>query len=234
MLLDGADHGLAISGLGPLLFRAVPIAGASKAGQNYSQLGILVPDGIADFSGRSISSGTSFDVTDTLFVQIIEDPVGSQEIETSDIALVALTETTFLFNNIDLTDTLNVSLSETVDLQTSGVLDLTPSDTISVTLTESVVVDVEIAVTDTCSVTATEDAGTVDVLGETFDVTDTCSVSLSESAVLNVFTGVVDITGSDVLSVSVSESSAVVRFTPSDISKIAISMKAPRIILRMK
>jgi hypothetical protein len=228
MLLDAADYGLSPGGIGPLASRLVPISGASKAGQNYSELGPLVPDLPATFAGRTASTLVALTVSDTASISATEGPIDTQEIESADTARLSVSESTQLFNFLSAADTANLSLSETISLVITGVTAKTGSDTASLSLTESVAIAVTVDVTDTASLTLTE-SSSVAVSTEQVTVSDTASLTLDEAVSLNVFSGVNAISAVDGAALALVETANVLEVRR--IKRIALSISRPYIEL---
>lgn len=156
----------------------------------------------------------NLDVSDTLSVQWLEEPVDENQIVSSDNLRVSLTEVSSLLNHIQVVDAVSVQLSETISLLQSAVTLKTASDTLSVTLTETSAVNVTLAVTDTVSVSVS-DTSSLLTPTEAIVVTDTLSVSVTEAApLLGVFTGILDVTASDILVVSASENAIRADYVP--------------------
>jgi hypothetical protein len=232
VFLDELSAGLTPGGIGPLLNRfAVPHVGNDKSGQDYSELGILIPDGIADLSGRTASSTQAIGGTDTLSVTLEEAVIDYNEIATYDTVRISLAESVALFNNIAVTDAINVSLSETLSLQQSSVALKTATDTVSVSVSDAAVLNVSLAVTDTVSVSLTDTAAVV-VTSEVLTASDTLSVSLEDEALLNIFAGVVNLNATDVCAVTLGGESAAVS-QMGRVSRISLSIAAPRIHLEI-
>lgn len=228
MLLDAADYGLCPGGIGPLASRLVPITGASKAGQDYSELGPLGLDLPATFT-RSSAATLNFDVSDTLLVQWNEDPVNEQFVTVADTVRVTLTDIAALHNRIDSVDTLSIGLSETVALVQSGVTLKTASDTASVTLTESVALSVTLDVSDTCSVTFSGETATVATPVEAITVNDTLSVSVDDASLIEVFTGVLTLAVADDVRVSVVDTAVRQDIVEVTVSRITFRLRQSRI-----
>jgi hypothetical protein len=147
------------------------------------------------------------DVTDTLSVQWLEEPVDEQGVDVNDTLRVSLGEVGTLHNRIDAVDQLSVSLSETLSLLQTGVTLKTASDTASVTFSaETVTLHISLDVTDTASVTFSDEIATVDTLVEVITASDTLSVTLDEpTPLLEVFTGVLTLAVADELRVLVAD-----------------------------
>jgi len=166
------------------------------------------------YAAATAVSTFALDVSDTLAVQWLEEPVDSNEIISGETLRVGLAEVSALFNFVQASDTVQVQLSETISLLQSGVTLKTASDTLSVTLTETSSVGVSLAVSDTASVSVADTSGLV-TPSVSVDVTDTLSVSLTEGTpLLGVFSGVLDITASDILVVSTVESGISNNYVP--------------------
>jgi hypothetical protein len=197
VFLTDADYGLSPGGLGPLLSR-IPggITGASKAGQDYSELGVFGLDDIADFSGRAVASLVELEVTDTVYLSASEEPIGSNEIATTDTARLSSTETSALFNNIAATDTARLSVSDTVSLLLSNVTLKTASDTASLSATDTASIDATVTATDTASLSSSE-VSAVAVTTEQKEATDTATLTVTEEQFLTIFSGVVEISATD-------------------------------------
>lgn len=236
MFLDtDTEYGLStLGGPGPLSQKfASPVSGASKAGQDYSELGPLGPDVPASFAGRSAVSLLEIAVSDTASLSATEDPTDGQEITTApDVAAISVTESVQLFNNIAVTDAATLAVSDTVGIEQSGTPEVTPTDTASLSVTESVSLDVSLDVTDDADITATEDEpATVDVSTDTLTASDDASLTLSEFAVLDVFVGALEFNVEDTATLTVSETSAVA--VVEGIARINFAMRAPSIRFRM-
>lgn len=165
---------------------------------------------------------------DTWSIQFNEDPVDSNQIITQDTYRVSLAELSQLFNSVLTTDTYSVSISETIGLIQLGVVPITTTDTWSVSGTESSVVSVSLATTDTWSVSST-DTSVLSTPALVVATSDTYSVSATESAILGIFTGVLQITVTDIYAFSAAESSNLVQITPSRPMRIRIQPLTARI-----
>lgn len=183
-----------------------------------------------DFT-KVVSSTAALAVSDTASLSATEDPVDSNEIATTDTARLGVTDAAALFNFLASTDTATLLAFETISLAQSGVTLKTASDTTSLSASEAVTLNVSIDVTDTASLSVT-DSSAVDVSVEEKSATDTASLTLSDEAVLlNIFTGVNEITVSDAANLRVSETASVIEVRR--IKRIALSITRPYIELEI-
>lgn len=248
MFIDAADYGLSGNGgLGPLVSRvvqislavsdtlatalsesAVVIISASKAGQNYSELGLLIPDGVANFTGRSATALLSLSVSDTLNVAWTEDPVSEQFLTVTDNVRISLGEIQTLSNRIDAVDQLRVSISEAMQLLQVAATLKTANDTVSVSLAESVTLYIELAVSDTLA-TALGESAVVATPLEVKTASDTLSVSLTEESLLGVFTGFLTLSVSDSLLLNVTDSAVRQDIIVVNLERISFQLRKARI-----
>jgi hypothetical protein len=231
VFLDELSAGLTPAGLGPLLNRfAVPHVGNDKSGQDYSELGVLIPDGIADFSGRTESDSSIVAASDTAYISVTEEPIEEQDIAAYDTARLSVTDTAALFNFLAVTDTARISISETVALVSGTVVTKTASDTASISVTDTSALSVSVSATDTASISVGDVSDLVTAL-EQKSATDTASLTTEEDTLLGIFTGLLEITGSDIASLTLSESASVLEVRR--IRRIALAISAPRITLEI-
>jgi hypothetical protein len=180
-------------------------------------------------AGVTAVSVFALEVSDTLSVQWLEEPVDENTITSGDTLRVTLSEVASLRNNIAAFDTLSVSITENIALIQSGVTLKTASDTVSVTLTETTAISVTVEVTDTASVTFSGETATLTTPVEVVVASDTLSVSVDEAALLQVFTGINPLSVSDSAFVSLLESATIVARTPVDPYRIRIIPRMARI-----
>lgn len=182
---------------------------------------------------KTAATSVDVDVTDTASITATESPVDSQEITTNDVIRLGVTESTQLFNFISVTESFVPGLSETVSLIISGVTDRPVTDTASLTLSESVALGISIDVTDTASLQLTGEAGTVVTSSELVTVTDTASLSVSEEQILNIFTGVVDISVNDTASLALAVESAAA-IEARRIDRIGLQFATPGLSIQLR
>lgn len=184
-----------------------------------------------DFSGKVEITLAAVSATDTIYLQVTEDPVDEQEIATQDNARLAVSDTAALFNNIANTDTASITLSETVSLLVSGVVTKTASDTASIAIAEAASINVTVDATDTASITLSDEDSDVVVSVEQKSASDTASISIDEEHLLNIFTGVNVVNASDTCSLTLGES--VTATEVRRIRRVALDIHVPRIELEI-
>ncbi len=229
-----ADYGIGPgSSPGVLVDRyEVPHTGASKAGQDYSELGVWDNPGVAGpFTGRTASSTATKDVSDTASLSATESPIDTNEIVTYDSANLTATELAGLLDHYGVTDLASLTLNESIALNITGVLNIPITDTASLTLTESTALGITIDVTDGASLTLTESA-TVAVATEVLDVTDDAALAANDFATLDVFSGGAAFTVSDTVLLQDTESAGVVPIIDTVVENIKFQARVPSIRFR--
>ena len=232
MLLSDSEYGLGLTGTpAPLASRLFGITGESKAGQDYSELGLQGrPDNPRSFSGRSASSQQDFVVSDTASLSAVESTVDFQEITTYDLARLSTTEISQYLFHILASDSANLVVSENVNLQIAGVTAKAVTDTGSLSATDASAIAVTVDVTDTASLSSSESSA-VAVSAEQISATDTASLSATDEALINIFAGlnVVNVTDDAVLSASDTAN----RVEVNRIRRITFTITSPRIELEI-
>lgn len=175
---------------------------------------------------RSVVTTASFAVSDTASLSATEDPVDHNEIATGDTARLSATDVSQLFQRIDVTDTASLTAGETIALLQSGVILKTVTDTASLSATEVTTVGVTVDVTDTASLTATDTSAVV-VTSQTLSVSDTASLSADDVQLLEIFTGIVEKTVTDLALLTANDAAVVLEV--GRIRKITFEARIPRI-----
>jgi hypothetical protein len=183
-----------------------------------------------DFSGKTELTSVSHDVSDTAYISVTEEPIEEQDIAAYDTARLSVTDTAALFNFLAVTDTARISISETVALVSGTVVTKTASDTASLSVTDTSALSVSVSASDTASISVGDVASLVTAL-EQKSATDTASLTTEEDTLLGIFTGLLEITGSDIASLTLSESASVLEVKR--IRRIALAISAPRITLEI-
>lgn len=178
---------------------------------------------------KDAAAQAELNVTDTASLSATEGPLDSNEIITYDTARLSAVDVSNIYNFYTLTDTARLFINEAVTLNVSGVTDNPATDTASISATEVATVDVTVDVTDTASLQTT-DTPTVDTAGVVISVTDTASLSTTDTAAYDAITGVAYLTGEDQALLRVVDTAVVT--VDRKISAIAISYKAPKIVVR--
>jgi hypothetical protein len=199
-MLGASEYGIGPGTSPGVLVNRTPIpeVGASKAGQDYSELGVWNAPGYAGpFTGRSSVGLVEAEASDTAYLSAVESPVDSQELTTYDVASLSSTEAATFLRTASITDTASLSASEAVSLNISGVLASDVTDTASVAASEVVALDVILDATDTASIQADPETGIVDESGADVAVTDLASISVADSASVDIFAGLIAASVSD-------------------------------------
>lgn len=175
---------------------------------------------------------TQIDVTvsDAVLISATEGPVDSQEITSHDTARLRSTESAALFNFIPVTDTARLSVSETVSLLISGIAAKPVTDTASLSVAESSVLSVSLDVTDDADIEVSDESDVATTV-EQKTASDDASLSVSEETTLNVFTGLVEVTASDIGHLGLIESASALEVRR--IKHIAMKLYMPRMTFEL-
>lgn len=185
----------------------------------------------SEFTAKATAPQQDWVLSDTAYLTATEGPIDVNEIVTYDTAsLRAILEQASLLNYYAVTETARLSAGESVSLVTSGVTPKVVTDTASISATDVATLDVTLDVTDTASITGTEDPGTVDVNSEAFAVTDDAAITVDEGAAVNQFSGFDPIVVGDIVYLSAIDTATA--SVSRKVASIAIRYRMPKIVFR--
>lgn len=236
MLVADTDYGISVSGgIGPLANRTeLPHVGADKSGQDYSELIVTSGPGYTGADGvRTETAIVYVTVSDTASVSATEDPIDSQDIASSDIGYLAVTEVAVLGAVIYATDTASLTLGEAVNLGITNNTAKSGTDTASLTLTEVASAHVSIEASDTASLSVSESTS-ADITRQDIQPTDTASLSVDDSATVSVITGDIPLTAVDSARLTVTETATVSAFSPpNQVRRVYTAFSAARLTIQV-